>query len=160
VNDSREPARLDPADETPQAVLVGLFPRSMRRNADCLVYRDRFVFVGLSRKAAAKRVVGRGPFDLAMLPLAAVLGATGMAAAEAGRDHAMQLSPELAEAAAKSRTILFADVRDVRFSKLFGFGIKLTFVDGTTESLTNGPQFTDPKAIEAYFRQVVPHAVR
>jgi hypothetical protein len=147
-------------DELPQAVLVGLFPRSMRRNADCLVYRDRFVFVGLSRKDAAKRAFGGGVFDLATLPLAAVLGATGMAAAEAGRDHAMQLSPEVAEAAAKSRTMLFADIRDVRFSKLFGFGVRITFVDGTTASLTNGPQFTKPKAIEACFRQVVPHAVR
>jgi hypothetical protein len=146
--------------ETPQAVLVGLFPRSMRRNADCLVYRDRFVFVGLSRKGAAKRAFGGGAVDLALLPLSAVLGPTGMAAAEAGRDQGMQLSPEVAEAAAKSRTILFADIRDVRFSKLFGFGVKLTLVDGTTESLTNGPQFTNPKAIEACFRQVVPHAVR
>lgn len=137
---------------------MGLFPRSMRRNADCLVYRDRFVFLGLSRKDAAKRAFGGGAFDLALLPLAAVLGATGMASAEAGRDHALQLSPELAEAAAMSRTMLFADIRQVEVKKLFGFSVKLTFTDGSSESLTIGRQFTNPKAIEACFRQVVPHA--
>ena len=149
----------DPAHETPQTVLVGLFPRSLRRVADCLVYRDRFVFMGLSRKAAAKRAFGGGVVDLAMLPLAAVLGATGMAAAEAGRDHALQLSPEVAEAAALSRTMLFADIRRVEFRKLFGFSVRVTFTDGTTESLTIGRQFTKPKVIEATFAQVVPHAV-
>ena len=147
-------------DELPQAVLVGLFPRSLRRAADCLVYRDRFVFVGLSRKDIAKRAFGGGAFDLALLPLAAVLSATGMAAALDGRDQGMQLTPEVAEAAAKSRTILFADVRDVRFSKLFGFSVKLTLVDGTTETLVTGPQFTNIKSIEACFRAGVPHAVR
>jgi hypothetical protein len=146
--------------ETPQAVLVGLFPRSLRRNADCLVYRDRFVFLGLSLKGAAKRAFGGGATDLALLPLSAVLFTTGMSAAYDGRDQGMQLTPEVAEAAEKIRTILFADIRDVRFSKLFGFGIKLTLVDGTTESLVTGKQFTNPKAIEACFRQVVPHAVR
>ena len=118
------------------------------------------MFLGLSRKDVAKRAFGGGAFDLALLPLAAVLSATGMSAALSSRDQAMQLSPEVAEAAAKSRTILFADVRDVRFSKLFGFSVKLTLVDGTTESLATGPQFTNQKAIEACFRHVLPHAVR
>ncbi len=142
----------------PQAVLVGLFPRSLRRLADCLVYRDRFVFVGLSRKDAAKRSLGGGAFDLAMLPLAAVVSGTGMAAAEAGRDAAMQLPAEVAEAAAKSRSILFVDIKQVRVSKFFGFSVKITLTDGSTETLVTGRQFTNPKAIEACFRQVVPHA--
>ena len=130
----------------PQVVLVGLFPRSLRRLADCLVYRDRFVFVGLSRKDAAKRSLGGGAFDLAMLPLAAVVSGTGMAAAE------------VAEAAAKSRSILFVDIKQVRVSKFFGFSVKITLTDGSTETLVTGRQFTNPKAIEACFRQVVPHA--
>src|SRR5689334_21584864 len=105
-----ETGPMEGAREGPQVVLVGLFPRWLRRLADCLVYRDRFVFVVLSRKNAAKRSFGGGAFDLALLPLAAVVGAAGMAAAQSGHDAAMQLPAEVAEAAAKSRSILFADI--------------------------------------------------
>jgi hypothetical protein len=153
-----ETGPMERAREVPQVVLVGLFPKSLRRLADCLVYRDRFVFVGLSRKDIAKRSFGGGVFDHAMLPLAAVLGATGMAAAGAGQAAAMQLPAEVAEAAAKSRTILFADIQQARVSKFFGFSVKLTLTDGSTETLVTGRQFTNQKAIEACFRQVVPHA--
>jgi len=153
-----ETGPMERAREVPQVVLVGLFPKSLRRLADCLVYRDRFVFVGLSRKDIAKRSFGGGAFDLALLPLAAVLSGTGMAAAEAGHNAAMQLPAEVAEAAAKSRTILFADIKQVRMSNFFGFSVKITLTDGSSETLATGRQFTKPKAIEACFRQVVPHA--
>ena len=76
IRDDRTTTPAARGDELPQVVLVGLYPKSLRRAADCLVYSDRFVFVGISRKSVLKRMVGTAvtPLDPAAIPMALKIG--------------------------------------------------------------------------------------
>ncbi len=149
------------AAELPQAVLVGLFPKSLKRLADCLVYSDRFVFLGLARKAIAKRAFGGGILTPAMFPLGVVSGGLGLGSAYADAEQAALLTPELAEAAEHARTVLFSDIVGVKFGYAYGraYGITLELADGTKEKLLPGPQHTPKKAVQSCFAQVLPGLV-
>ena len=133
-------------DELPQAVLVGLYPKSLHRAADCLVYSDRFVFVGLSRKSVAKRMVGTPvvSLDPAGIPMALILTVASKAAERKFRPVSKevadkyQLTPELAEALQNSKTIRFVDVKTVNFpwyGYLSGYRVNVEMVDGSKETL-------------------------
>src|SRR5438309_11812236 len=82
IRDDRTTTPAARGDELPQAVLVGLYPKSLHRAADCLVYSDRFVFVGLSRKSVAKRMVGTpvASLDPAGIPMALIMTSAAKAA--------------------------------------------------------------------------------
>ena len=126
--------RPDNAAETPQAVRAGLFPRSLRRNADCLVDPTGSCSSGSSRKDVAKRAsFGGGAFDLALW--AAVLSADRYVGGplQSGPGHAAQ--PRGRRGGGEAGPSSSPTIRDVRFSKLFGFRVNLTLVDCTTESL-------------------------
>jgi hypothetical protein len=146
------------AEEVPIVVLTGLFPKSLKRAADCLVYRDRLVFVGLSRKAVAKRGLGGGIVPLELLPLALFGGAGGIWSATNDAARLADVPPELAEAATHARTILFGDIVAARFAYAYGrpYSVKLELRDGTKETLLPATVHTKKADLKRILQQVLP----
>ena len=152
-------------DELPQAVLVGLYPRSLHRAADCLVYRDRFVFVGLPRKAVLKRMVGTpvATLDPSTIPIALIMTMASKAAEHKmqplSKDLAekFQLTPELAEALQNSKTIRFADISKVSFPwySLSAYAVNVEMVDGSKERLLPSQTYAKKEYVEQVFKQVL-----
>jgi hypothetical protein len=152
-------------DELPQVVLVGLYPKSLRRAADCLVYSDRFVFVGISRKSVLKRMVGTAvaPLDPAAIPMALIMTVASKAA-----EHKLQplskevaekyqLTPELAEALQNSRTIRFVDIKKVSFPwySLSAYAVNVEMVDGSKERLLPSQTYAKKDFVKAVFKRVL-----
>ncbi|TMG39908.1 MAG: hypothetical protein E6H92_03660 [Chloroflexi bacterium] len=153
-------------DELPQAVLVGLYPKSLHRAADCLVYSDRFVFVGLSRKSVAKRMVGTpvASLDPAGIPMALILTVASKAAERKFRPVSKevadkyQLTPELAEALQNSKTIRFVDVKTVNFpwyGYLSGYRVNVEMVDGSKETLLPSQTYTKKDIVKDVLKRVL-----
>ena len=157
----------DPLERTPQFILTGLFPKSLGRAADCLVYHDRFVFLGLSRRAIFTRAMAGGPMVVnnpAALPLALLIKAAGTLAAEkdarSQRSKLSELSPELAEAAEHSRSIMFLEIERVTFPKyVFGrpYAVDLHLIARGRERLlpATGLIFTKKDLVKDVLRTVL-----
>lgn len=153
------------SDELPSAVLVGLYPKSLHRAADCLVYSDRFVFLGLARKAVMKRLMGTSviPLDPAAIPMALVMTVASKAAEAKmqplSKDVAdkYQLTPELAEALEHAKTIRFVDIKRVSFPwySLSAYAINVEMVDGSRERLLPSQTYTKKEVVKDVFRRVL-----
>jgi hypothetical protein len=144
--------------ETPRVVIAGLFPKSLKRAADCLVYHDRLVFIGLTRKAVAKRSFGGGIVPLELLPLALFAGGVGVGAAASDAAGLGPLPAEVAEAAAHARTILLRDITSASFAYAIGrpYSLKLGLADGTTEVLLPANVHVAKKDLKRILQQVLP----
>ena len=156
-------------DELPLAVLVGLYPKSLHRAADCLVYSDRFVFVGLSRKSVLKRMVGTpvATLDPAGIPMALIMTLASKAAEKklqpVSKEVAekLQLTPELAEAIQNSKTIRFVDIKAIKFPwySLSAYAVNVEMVDGSKERLLPSQTYAKKDFVKEVFRRVLGNKV-
>jgi hypothetical protein len=152
-------------DELPQAVLVGLYPKSLGRAADCLVYSDRFVFVGLPRKAVLKRMVGSPvvTLDPTTIPIALIMTLASKAAEHKmqplSKDLAekFQLTPELAEALENSKTIPFVDIKKVSLPwySISAYAVNVEMVDGGKERLLPSQTYAKKDYVKEVFKRVL-----
>lgn len=152
-------------DELPSVVLVGLYPKSLHRAADCLVYSDRFVFVGISRKSVLKRMVGTpvASLDPAGIPMALIMTVASKAAEKklqpVSKEVAekYQLTPELAEALQNSKTIRFVDIKRVSFPwySMSGYSVNVEMVDGSKERLLPSQTHTKKDVVKEVFKRVL-----
>ncbi|TMF45197.1 MAG: hypothetical protein E6I24_09985 [Chloroflexi bacterium] len=165
IRDDRTTTPAARGDELPQVVLVGLYPKSLRRAADCLVYSDRFVFVGISRKSVLKRMVGTAvtPLDPAAIPMALIMTVASKAAEQKMQPLSKeladkyQLTPELAEALQNSKTIRFVDIKNVSFPwySLSAYAVNVEMVDGSKERLLPSQTYAKKDFVKQVFKGVL-----
>jgi hypothetical protein len=152
-------------DEVPMIVLVGIYPRSLHRAADCLVYSDRFVFLGLSRKSVMKRLVGTPvrTLDPAGIPMALVMTVASKVAEAKMQPLSKeladkyQLTPDLAERLEHSRTMRFVDIKRVSFPwfAMAAYAVDVEMVDGSKERLLPSQTYAKKDLVKEVFKRVL-----
>src|SRR5438270_269315 len=134
--------------------------------ASAVIRPTAFVFVGLSRKSVAKRMVGTpvASLDPAGIPMALILTVASKAAERKFRPVSKevadkyQLTPELAEALQNSKTIRFVDVKTVNFpwyGYLSGYRVNVEMVDGSKETLLPSQTYTKKDIVKDVLKRVL-----